>query len=1191
MILSANELKFLTDNVATPLVKAIATAHFGEPIGTGATTVAKWIGQKVQDGMSARDIERKLDGLADKVVRGILPLFEGSEEARRAIEPVSYQLRFPILGIADSGYLVDKNLDFEHISRDVQKRYKLPPKQHSDLETELYKNALDRIVRYLIEFAPLLPKFTQESVGKQLQLLSSLDGRFDQIVDDVRQLEEAISKVAAALPAGSSSDDQRFELEYRLSLIKKLDYLELFGADIAPEAQRQELSVAYITLNLASSLTSKTVEYGSIDTLLTHIAGRDRKRLLVRGEAGSGKSTLLRWVALTASRPGPRANDTRPFFALEESLEDDLLFRDSTTKVPTGATPLPALNLRDQHMEIQEANNWRNRVPFLVRMRDCQRHLPSIAQLVQLCNSAIDREPPGWAARVLRAGRGLVLFDGIDEVPNMNRVEIGNQIAAFVKGYPDNLFVISTRPAAVQAGWLAAEGFLEAHVNPLGERDRVELIDRWHKAVSRQIGLKTSVEPDLTNEAEKLKTEIGENPALNRLATNPLLCAMICALHHARSSVIPQSAADLCEALCHMLLERREAEAGIDLSQFPLAYRNLSYSQRKALVQELAHYMVRNESSSIDAATADSILGKTYKQFPNLPIPDPSLIRVTLVERTGVLREPAVGAIDFIHNTIKEYLAANQFIDDDDFGFLATRALDENWQSLLAFAASSPNRNAADKLIAAILDRTRGSSDIESIRKWRLLAMRCAASAVRISVEQKAEVDKISQSLFPPKNMSEAEALAFGGDFVVPRLQYNKRSPARTAAACVRTLRLIGTSKAREEIENYLNDSRWTVVSEAIQDMNPLRAPLVRRSITTPSDYRYYQYDIARRIEDIEPLRDVPGITVLRIPHSQVTDLSPIEGCATLKWLDLSYTPVTDWSTISTLASLESLRARATKLTDAALLSAPLPRTLESLVLDKTPIISLAPIANCKQLHQLSVLETRVETLSGVGNLKALNEISVGSPDLTSVEDVRGLTNLKTLTLDAPKLRDLSSLGSLQLERLNIHVSPEADLEPILSLSELEVLSISSSLCSAILGKAEWKNLEVVYLDMKNIDSLEVLERFPSLSAVTLQGLEVSDLTSLPILPKLRRFGLRGSRVRSLDGIERQKSLTELTLQGGQVDNLSALGECKGLRLVTVGPSQVDIIDYVRTLKGVSVRVAGNAYYEARLGIRVPSTG
>src|SRR5439155_14657852 len=131
--------------------------------------------------------------------------------------------------------------------------------------------------------------------------------------------------------------------------------------------------------------------------------------------------------------------------------------------------------------------------------------------------------PEKWVTSILRDGRGLVLFDGVDETPNLHRDRLRSDIAAIVETYESNYFLLSTRPAAVPEGWLATLEFREAWVNPMSDPDKFQFIDRWHEAVSRELQRQGRA-IDLATVASELKGRLSENIPISRLAANPLLC-------------------------------------------------------------------------------------------------------------------------------------------------------------------------------------------------------------------------------------------------------------------------------------------------------------------------------------------------------------------------------------------------------------------------------------------------------------------------------------------------------------------------------------------------------------------------------------------------------------------------------------------------------------------------------------------
>lgn len=658
-------IETLTKNLAQPISKAVGHMFFGEIGAAAGGGIGAIINAKVSDYYARRELSRRLDSLAEKIVESLLPIFEDTAEATKAIEPISLQLAPAVLHIANSNYLIGQNLDPQLILKDVRQQFPLPKNQHTELECQLYERALERLVRCLIEISPTLPHFTTESVAKALQQFSAFVDEFDDVAKRVERIEEAAQYFLKHL-SGEAESHRQFEIDYRLAVARQADYLELFGADIAPESRKHELSVAYVTLSLDSGPANNRSEYTSFDTILTKLASQKRSCLLLRGEAGGGKSTLFRWAALATS------NITDP----------------ELRKVNGGDATQPESNVS---VAQTDAPSWQARVPFLVRLRDCQDGLPPARDLASHCVTTLGREPPNWTTGVLSSGRALVLLDGVDEVPNFQRQTMAQQIEALVKQYPANIYLVSTRPSAVPDGWLSHAGFAEARVNPLGEQDKIELIENWHRAVAKELFIATGREVDLSDKVSSLRQLVRENASISRLATNPLLCAMICALHHGRSGDVPESSSLLCEALCQMLLHRREAEAGIDMSKFPTEYRNLNYMQKRMLVKRVAHYMVKNHASTLDARTADQVIARTLERFPHQQGSDGRSVRTALVERGGVLREALQGKLDFIHNTIKEYLAAEQFVDNQDAGLLVAQAFDANWWPVITFAAASTN--------------------------------------------------------------------------------------------------------------------------------------------------------------------------------------------------------------------------------------------------------------------------------------------------------------------------------------------------------------------------------------------------------------------------------------------------------------------------------------------------------------------
>ncbi len=356
---------------------------------------------------------------------------------------------------------------------------------------------------------------------------------------------------------------------------------------------------------------------------------------------------------------------------------------------------------------------WKHCTPFLILLRNCQNgKLPSIESFVGETLPLFGAPPQNWVRDKLASGSALVLIDGIDEVPKKYRPEVRRQLKQLVTLYSGCFYVVSTRPAAMEPGELADLKFQEAMVAPMSVTDRSLLIDNWHRAVRTQIltnkGEREALKLD--GMADHLKVQLRDNAPIARLASNPLLAAMVCALHRDRNQKLPDDIHELAESLCHMLLFRRERESGLDLSEFDPEYRDLTYPQRKMIVAHLAKYMVEEEISAVPEKLARKKIADALHNVKGRRRSHASVILKGLIERSGMLREKSPGTVDFIHNAFKEYLAAGKFVRETNIRSLARHAASADWENVLLFAAAAPDdEEFATKLIEAILpaDETR----------------------------------------------------------------------------------------------------------------------------------------------------------------------------------------------------------------------------------------------------------------------------------------------------------------------------------------------------------------------------------------------------------------------------------------------------------------------------------------------------
>jgi hypothetical protein len=927
-----------------------------------------------------------------------------------------------------------------------------------------------------------------------------------------------------SIPQAFERDD--YEKRYRNTVCTRFNEMELFGVtSLTDEAKTHDLSIAYVSLNLETDLEEGQASSLLFETILDRFH-LESGRLLIRGEAGSGKTTLLKWVAVEAS--GTRPSDKE--WSHRGRGEEE------TGRAGTG-----------------DSRHWRNRLPLLVRLRDCGGgRLPPLDEIHLTIAPELGTPPRGWAVSLLASGRALVLLDGIDEIPTAERDDLRRDVKALVTAYPKNLFILTTRPAAVKPSWLAELEFAVARINPMSDTDRDRFIRRWHHAVGERYRRLYNQDDPKVGLAEELSQTLDNTPAIKRLATNPLLCAMICALHRDLDKKLPGSQSELCDELVKLLLERRDQS--IRNRAAPALYAALDYTRKRTLVRHLAHHMVFNETSSLAFDIAEIKIAEVLADYPTSvtisTAEAATLVRQALLERSGLLREVQHGRLDFLHNTFKEYLAAEAFVSNLDVGYFLNRALDPSFQPVVLFAAQYDNPRFIADLIDGLLPSDKGGSTSRSAKSQAklILAIQCRFLGLRVPQQTQQRVDRLVETVFPPRKLADAESLANCGDLVVHLLDPRPTHSPVQAAACVRALRLIGSRSAREVLDGYLADRRTDVVSELVQAVNPLKIGAILDLIL---EGEAASEAVAKQIIDLKPLRDLPGVQTLNLSRTWAIDLSPLSGLSGLRSLDLSRTSVTDLGPLSGLSELRVLNLRHTPLTDFRPLSSL--SGLQSLSLARTSVTDLSPLSGLSGLQSLSLTRTSVTDLGPLSSLSKLQILDLSYSSVTDLGPLSALSGLQSLNLSSTEVKGLNPLSGLSgLQSLDLSSLRITDLGWLSGLSMLNGLNLRHTAVRDLRPLSGLSMLQTLYLADTPVSDIGPLSRLTGLRSLDLSATWVTDLGPLSGLSGLRSLDLSHSKITYISSLSGLSGLQTLDLSYTSVTDLSPLTRLKSLQKVWV---------------------------------------
>ncbi len=826
------------------------------------------------------------------------------------------------------------------------------------------------------------------------------------------EILEAVRNVLAALPERRHPDD--FAADFRRQVVTALDRMALYGAGLTDATRLYPLSVAYLSLSVTSD------DDAAAGDRIEHVLPRT-SRILLRGEAGSGKTTLLQWLAVQcASR------------------------------------------------RLRDVDGWEDLEPFLLRLRRFS-HAPLPAPehfLDEIGRHIADEMPAGWVQRHLREGRGVLLVDGLDEVPDDRRREVRDWLRELVVAFPRARFVVTTRPAAVASAWLHGEGFTEVRLQPMTRRDVRTFVTRWHSAFPGET---------LDDERDTLLAAIGTRSALRRLAENPLLCALLCALHHEGGGHLPDNRMELYDVALRMLLDSRDAERRIEATV------RLSLTEKLVLLRHLAYWLVRNGHTDATATATQRRVEAKLRSMGQISITPHTVFR-HLLDRGGVLREPVPGRVDFVHRTFQEYLAAQAAVEEDDIGVLTANAHRDEWREVVVLAAGHAYPGQRERLLDGIL---KWDVDEQQRLKLDLVALACLETSPELSEPLRNEIEDRASALLPPTTFEQARILASAGEFALDLLAgCEPRDPA-SAAATVHAIALIGGPGALELLTRY-NDSQESIVVEALVEawkrFEPTEyaervlaeLPIEYLHVDDPADLSGLEH--LRRLEHLdcwfdEPhgdlgfarkppglrglevadpagfdLRSLVGTSLERItltgdPHGS-TDLSPLAGIPTLRTI-IAEVETHGWAELAGLPELAYLKL--SDIEDVAQLAelAALSR-LPALDLDRIPgLEDLRPLsfldrpsglsfAHCYRLHNLGALS------GWASSLTRLSVTNCPGADLLTV--LPSLYRLRVLRLRYMQFPDLQPLVGLdELQQLDLYGPDEVDLTPFGGRPDLEV--------------------------------------------------------------------------------------------------------------------------------------------------------
>lgn len=1012
-----------------------------------------------RDHFQQRKLVRQLEDLVDQIAKRLQPIYE--HEFRDVAENERAAALLAVVDALQAADLSDETLfavdvNPRRLARLVRERVPVRQVGLAEPAERLYDAVLDESCMTLVQVVKQLPAFEPRALAELLE-------RSSQVFEGIAEVLHRLPRTTLDAPAGGEHDEE-FRARYLAHVSETLDELEQFGIDVRRYKPRTLVSVAYLSLQVSTDparrgrsdrpeelwfAEGRRTVTDTSSSVRAEAALAQSPRTLLRGEAGSGKTTLLQWLAVTCARSG-------------------------------FSGPLA---------------EWNGSVPFLVRLRSYADHpLPRPEQLLDgVADPLVELLPAGWVHRQLGSGQALLLVDGVDELIPAQRPAVRRWLQGLLAQYPQLRVVVTARPGAADPRWLAAEKFAPVRLERMSPLDVAAFCRRWHNGMrdAAQRGavmLPCRVE-QLPDYERALLRQLEGRRHLRGLASSPLLCAMLCALNLDRRQQLPPDRMALYRDALALLLERRDAEREVPASRTVV----LDAGSKLAILQHVAWRLSVAGRAELPREEVLEMVQRAVARMPHVEYSAPEVLH-HLLERSGVVREPVLGRINFVHRTFQEYLAAKEAVEDQAPDALVSRAhLDQWWETIvMALGHATPQRRAV--LLGGVLDRA--DTELKHCRRLRLLAAACLDTAQMVDPEVISRVDAALETLVPPRGQKETRSLALAGGRVLRRLPATLDGLSDAAAvASVTTAALIGGPEALRLLARWAPDPRTAVQRALAQvwryfdpadyahavlrdgplDQGRISVELVDHiphlcTLRNLRDVWLPLFD-GGPVEELAFLRDAPpATTALWVQVSGPIDLSPLVHCPALRLVHVFGGPVS--AGLEILATLPELTylliyppaggQDLSFLTDCPALTSVMLRECTKLsdlsTLASNSRLRYVNLYNAKRLHDLKALTELPDltslTIDGApltGGLAAvtpllnqLKNLSVWSvPTVTSLDALAGRA-LESLGLGDCPVTDLAPVGTLQsLTRVQLQRLPNLNLAPLASLPQLRELTLA----------------------------------------------------------------------------------------------------------------------------------------------------
>ncbi|MEM7112631.1 MAG: NACHT domain-containing protein [Chloroflexota bacterium] len=331
-----------------------------------------------------------------------------------------------------------------------------------------------------------------------------------------------------------------------------------------------------------------------------------------------------------------------------------------------------------------------NKVPIFVTLKQ---YADSGLSLRDYINGQFDAggfsEALSFVEALLRNGKGLLLFDGLDEVTkdHNGRNRVAAEINAFTRKYNGCHIVVTCRVAATDYSF---EDFRYVEMAEFAPEQVESFVRQWFLQGEADVG-----------KGENMLAELKQHEGISDLTRNPLLLTLLC-LNYDETMAFPARRVEIYQDALEALLKKWDSSRGIQRGS---AYGSLSLGRKQEMLAEIAYDTYREGRYFFARRELEPRLAEYVAGAPEVPAKidiDGEIILQEIVAQHGLLTYRATDAISFSHKTFHEYFTAKQIVANREAGTfpeLLQHAADDSWKEVFLLTVSQLRRDATSDFI------------------------------------------------------------------------------------------------------------------------------------------------------------------------------------------------------------------------------------------------------------------------------------------------------------------------------------------------------------------------------------------------------------------------------------------------------------------------------------------------------------